>query len=110
MTTEQRGFYWSEVVPGFAEGIDRLLDAYGQPLRLLTDEQMHDMFKKARNIYSTERLSKSEMADFISEIQALAAECMIFLASPEEWKLGVAERERENHYAFMFGDVFRKAA
>lgn len=104
MNKEQRGYLWGEVYPAFAYGIDRLLDAYGLAPRLFSDEQIHKFFKAAANIHSTERLSVPEVADYITEIQALASSCMIFIASPEEIKRGIAEREREAHYDFMLGE------
>ena len=104
MNQQQRGYLWGEVYPAFAYGIDRLLDAYGLTPRLFSDDEIHKFFKKSANIHSTERLSVPEVADYITEIQALASGCMIFIASPEEIKRGVAERERDSHYEFMFGE------
>tara|TARA_R110000868_G_scaffold360209_3_gene622240 strand:- start:164 stop:490 length:327 start_codon:yes stop_codon:yes gene_type:complete len=101
VTREQRGYLWGEVYPAFAYGIDRLLVAYGREPKLFTDEYIHDRFKRSHNIYSTELLSISDVADYITSIQAFAAECMIFIASPEEIKRGVSENERENHYDFI---------
>lgn len=103
VTTEQRGYLWGEIYPAFAYGIDRLLDAADLPLRLFTPEDVHFLFKRSMGIPSTERLKVSEVADYISTIQALAAECLIFVATPEEWHRGIDERERQAFYDLMFG-------
>jgi len=104
MSPEQRGYLHGEVFPAFAYGIDRLLDAIDQPLVLWSSSRMKGMLKWAFRIESTERLTDAQVADFISEVQAFAAENLIFIATPEEWERGIAEREREAHYAYVLAD------
>lgn len=104
MSPEQRGYLHGEVIPAFAYGIDRLLDAIGEPLVLWSNKRMKAMLKWAFRVESTEALNDSQVADFITQIQAFAAENLIYIATPEEWKRGIAEREREAHYEFMLGD------
>ena len=41
---------------------------------------------------------------YITQLQAFAAECMIFIASPEEWKAGTDAKARADHYAFVLAD------
>lgn len=101
MSPEQRGYLHGEVFPAFAYGIDRLLDAIGQPIALWSNARMKAMLKWAFRIESTEALTDAETADFISEVQAFAAENLIFIATPEEWERGIAERERDAHYAYV---------
>lgn len=101
MTPEQRGYLHGEVIPAFSEGIDRLLVTLDLPPLCLSNAQMKTLLKLAFKIESTERLNQHEAADFITKVQAFAAENLIFIASPEEWRLGRAELERENHYAYM---------
>lgn len=105
MSPEQRGYLHGEVFPAIAYGIDRLLDAEGLPLALWSASRTKEMLKWAFRIESTERLTDAQVADFISEVQAFAAECLIFVATPEEWERGIAEREREAHYDYVLSDV-----
>jgi len=110
VSPEQRGYLHGEVIPAFAYGIDRLLDAADHPLVLWSNARMKAMLKWAFRIESTERLSNSQVADFITEVQVFAAENLIFIATPEEWERGVAEREREAHYAYVLEPEWRMAA
>ena len=110
MSPDQRGYLHGEVIPAFAYGLDRLLDAIDHPLALWSNEQMKAMLKWAFRVDSTEALTDAQVADFISEVQAFAAENLIFIATPEEWKLGIAEREREAHYAYVLAESALQAA
>lgn len=101
MTPEQRGYLHGEVIPAFAEGIDRLLVAIDQPPVCWSTPRMKAMLKWAFRINSTEALTPSEAADFITQIQAFAAENFIFIATPEEWQRREAEEARERHYAYV---------
>lgn len=104
MTEKQRGYLWSEVYPGFAYGWDCLLVANGESPRYYSPEDIHDFCKPAFGVKSTTTISQSQAADYISEIQALAARCLIFLATPEEWERGIADRVRREHYQMMLGE------
>lgn len=101
VTPEQRGYLWGEIYPSIAEGIDILLNANGHQLALLTSEEVHALAKASMGIKSTEALPHEAACDYLTTLQALAAECLIFIASPEEWKRGTDSSERARHYAYV---------
>jgi len=101
VSPEQRGYLWGEIYPAIAEGIDILLSANGHDLRLMEPDEVHAAFKRSLGIASTEALSPSEACDYLTQLQALAASWMIFVASPDEWKAGKDHAARVNHYKFV---------
>lgn len=101
MTEKQRGYLWGEVYKGFAYGWDCLLVFNGENPRYYSEEDIHEFCKPAFGVESTTRISQSQAADYIGEIQALAAQCMIFIATPEEWERGISEQARADHYRAM---------
>lgn len=101
MNDRQRGFYFGEVLPAIAEGIDRLLDADGQSLALWSKDKTHAHCKAAFGIQTTQGMTISDAADYLTFLQAFAAECLIFVATPEEWLKGESELARMAHYDYV---------
>lgn len=104
MNADQRGYLFGEVYPALAEGIDILLIHEGHPPAGWSKDLTHLHCKVTFDVWSTRDLTVSQAADYITQIQALAAECLIFIASPEEWKTGQAEKARHDHYAYVLAD------
>lgn len=101
VTPEQRGYLWGEIYPSIAEGIDILLNANGHELALLSSRDVHTLAKASMGVESTEALSHEAACDYLTTLQAWAAEWLIFIASPEEWKRGTDVTERARHYAYV---------
>ena len=112
MSPDQRSYLHAEVIPAFAEGLDRLLVAIDQPPVCWSTDRMKSMLKWAFRIDSTEAMTDAQVADFITAVQAFAAECLIFIATPLEWEQGIAELEREKFYDYVLSshDRLKEAA
>lgn len=103
MTQEQRGYLWGELYPAIAEGIDLLLIAAGFPPAGRSARWVHERAKQAFGVATTTAMTRGEAAEYLTQLQAFAAECLIFIASPDEWRSGTDWRARNEHYAFVLG-------
>lgn len=101
MTTQQRRYLFGEVYPAIVTGIDILLIHEGRKPWGWSVDTLHERWKESIGVDSIQTMTHSQSVDYMTHLQAFAASCLIFVASPEEWERGIAERERLRHYDYV---------
>ena len=110
MTREQRGYLRGALYPAIAEGIDLILINCGRKPWGWDQGTVHERLKESFGVDSLETLSHRDICDYITQVQAWASSCLIFVPDPLEWKMGQEWEAREAHYNYVLADEPRKAA
>ena len=104
MTREQRGYLRGGLCQAIAEGIDLLLIHCGRRPWGWSASTVYDRLKESFGVESVERLSHQDCCDYITQVQAFMASCLIFVPDPIEWRMGREWAAREAHYSYVLGD------
>lgn len=104
MTPLQRGYLRGALYPSIAEGIDLILIHCGRKPWGWNQETVHQRLKESFGVESLEDLSHSDCCDYITQVQAWAAGALIFVPSPEEYRMGTEWKAREAHYNYVLAD------